>query len=108
MFREAASEVPDPSRPTSNGTAIPLTEKPSPKGRERLRERIPIEHSQAHLTRRQGRRARYRGARKNLFNIRRAATVQNPRSRRSPDGRVITGVWDRSVPQPPVLRVSTK
>lgn len=49
----------------------------TPKGRERLRERIPIEHSQAHLTRRQGRRARYRGTRKNLFDVRRAATVQN-------------------------------
>jgi hypothetical protein len=49
----------------------------TPKGRERLRERIPIEHCQAHLSRRQGRRARYRGTRKNLFDLRRAAAVQN-------------------------------
>jgi hypothetical protein len=49
----------------------------TPKGRERLRERIPIEHGQAHLCRRQGPRARYRGTRKNLFDVRRAATVQN-------------------------------
>lgn len=44
---------------------------------ERLRERIPIEHGQAHLCRRQGPRARYRGTRKNLFDVRRAATVEN-------------------------------
>ena len=49
----------------------------TPKGRERLRERIPIEHCQAHLSRRQGRRARYRGTRKNLFDLRRTAAVQN-------------------------------
>lgn len=42
-----------------------------------------IEHGLAHLTRRQGRRARYyrraryRGTRKNLYDVRRAATVQN-------------------------------
>jgi hypothetical protein len=46
-------------------------------GRERIRERVAIEHSLAHLGRRQGRRARYRGVRKNLFDVRRAATVQN-------------------------------
>jgi DDE family transposase/transposase-like protein DUF772 len=47
------------------------------RGRERLRERIPVEHSLAHLGRRQGRRARYRGTRKNLFDLRRTAAVQN-------------------------------
>lgn len=47
------------------------------RGRERLRERIPVEHSLAHIARRQGRRARYRGTRKNLFDLRRTATVQN-------------------------------
>ena len=46
-------------------------------GRARLRERIPIEHSLAHVVRKQGRRARYRGQRKNLFDTRRAATVVN-------------------------------
>lgn len=47
------------------------------RGRARLRERIPVEHSLAHLGRRQGRRARYLGTRKNLFDVRRAAAVQN-------------------------------
>lgn len=47
------------------------------RGRKRLRERIPVEHSLAHLGRRQGRRARYCGSRKNLFDLRRAAAVQN-------------------------------
>jgi len=46
-------------------------------GRARLRERVAIEHSLAHLGRRQGRRARYRGLRKNLFDLRRSAAVQN-------------------------------
>lgn len=49
----------------------------TPRGRKRLRERIPVEHSLAHIGRRQGRRARYRGTRKNLFDLRRTATVQN-------------------------------
>ena len=49
----------------------------TPRGRERLRERIPVEHSLAHIGRRQGRRARYRGTRKNLFYLRRTAAVQN-------------------------------
>jgi hypothetical protein len=46
-------------------------------GRERLRQRVAVEHRLAHLGCRQGRRARYRGTRKNLFDVRRAATVQN-------------------------------
>ena len=49
----------------------------TPSGREQLRERTVVEHSLAHLGRRQGRRARYRGTRKNLFEVRRAAAVQN-------------------------------
>lgn len=47
------------------------------RGREKLRERIPVEHSLSHIVRRQGRRARYRGTRKNLFDLRRTAAVQN-------------------------------
>jgi len=47
------------------------------RGRERLRQRVPVEHSLAHVGRRQGRRARYRGTRKNLFDLRRTAAVQN-------------------------------
>lgn len=47
------------------------------RGRARLRERVAIEHSLAHLGRRQGRRARYLGIRKNQLDVRRAAAVQN-------------------------------
>jgi hypothetical protein len=46
-------------------------------GRARLRERTAIEHSLAHVVRRQGHRARYKGTRKNLYDMRRAATVVN-------------------------------
>lgn len=46
-------------------------------GRERLRERVVVEHSLAHLARRQGKRARYRGTRSNVFDVRRAAAIQN-------------------------------
>lgn len=49
----------------------------SPQGRVRLRERVAIEHRLAHVGRKQGRRARYRGARNNLFDLRRAAAVVN-------------------------------
>ena len=47
------------------------------KGRARLRNRIPVEHHLAHIVQRQGRCARYFGARVNLFDLRRAATLQN-------------------------------
>jgi hypothetical protein len=46
-------------------------------GREELRERVPVEHRQAHTCRRQGRKARYRGSRNNVFDLRRAAAVTN-------------------------------
>jgi hypothetical protein len=49
----------------------------TPSGRARLRRRSRIEHRLAHVTRRQGRRARYRGIRNNLFALRRAATIHN-------------------------------
>jgi hypothetical protein len=49
----------------------------SPAGRERLRERVGIEHHLAHLSARQGPKARYKGCRRNLFDLRRAAAVQN-------------------------------
>ena len=49
----------------------------SPKGRERLRERVKVEHALAHLSRKQGRRARYLGIRKNVFDLRRHAAVVN-------------------------------
>ncbi len=49
----------------------------SKRGRALLRQRVPVEHSLAHVSRRQGRRARYRGARKNLFDLRRAGAITN-------------------------------
>jgi hypothetical protein len=49
----------------------------TPHGRAQLRERVKVEHSLAHIGRWQGRRARYRGTRKNLFDLRRTAVVHN-------------------------------
>lgn len=49
----------------------------TPQGRAKLRERVPVEHGLAHIGRWQGRRARYRGIRKNLFDLRRCAVVHN-------------------------------
>ena len=46
-------------------------------GRDRLRKRTRVEHRLAHIARRQGRRARYIGTRKNTFDLRRAAAIQN-------------------------------
>jgi hypothetical protein len=47
------------------------------KGREALRQRVHVEHRLAHLAAKQGPRARYRGLRKNLFDLRRHAAVLN-------------------------------
>ena len=46
-------------------------------GRAKLRERVTIEHRLAHLSRKQGRRARYVGTRKNLFDLRRYSALLN-------------------------------
>jgi hypothetical protein len=46
-------------------------------GRAKLRERVAVEHALAHIGHWQGRRARYRGLRKNLFDLRRCAVVHN-------------------------------
>ena len=46
-------------------------------GRQRFRERVLVEHSLAHVGQRQGTRARYMGTRKNLYDLRRAALIQN-------------------------------
>jgi len=46
-------------------------------GRKELRERVVVEHTLAAVGLRQGRRARYRGLRKNLFDLRRHAAVNN-------------------------------
>jgi transposase len=49
----------------------------TPQGRAKLRERVKVEHTLAHVSRWQGRRARYLGQRKNLFDLRRVAVVHN-------------------------------
>lgn len=46
-------------------------------GRQRLRQRTGIEHRLAHVAQRKGHRARYRGTRKNLYDLRRASAIQN-------------------------------
>jgi hypothetical protein len=46
-------------------------------GRAKLRERVAVEHTLAHIGHWQGRRARYRGDRKNLFDLRRCGVVHN-------------------------------
>jgi hypothetical protein len=46
-------------------------------GRAKLRERVAVEHTLAHVGHWQGERARYRGLRKNLFDLRRCAVVGN-------------------------------
>ena len=49
----------------------------TPAGRVKLRERVQVEHALAHVGHWQGRRARYLGTRKNLFDLRRVAVVHN-------------------------------
>jgi hypothetical protein len=46
-------------------------------GRAALRARTTIEHKLAHISQRQGNHARYRGVRKNIFDLRRASAIQN-------------------------------
>lgn len=46
-------------------------------GRAKLRERVSVEHSLAHIGQWQGDKARYIGLRKNLFDLRRMAVVHN-------------------------------
>lgn len=46
-------------------------------GRAKLRERVSVEHSLAHIAQWQGDKARYIGLRKNLFDLRRMAVVHN-------------------------------
>jgi DDE family transposase len=49
----------------------------TPHGRAKLREPTTVEHTLAHVGQWQGRRARYIGQRKNLFDLRRVAVVHN-------------------------------
>jgi hypothetical protein len=47
------------------------------RGRQDFRERVEVEHRLAHISQRQGNRARYIGTRSNLYDLRRAAAIQN-------------------------------
>jgi IS5 family transposase len=49
----------------------------TPEGRAQLRQRVAVEHVLAHIGRWQHRRARYKGTRKNLFDLRRTAVIHN-------------------------------
>lgn len=49
----------------------------TPQGREKLRERVSVEHCLAKIGQWQGEQARYIGLRKNLFDLRRMAIVHN-------------------------------
>jgi hypothetical protein len=49
----------------------------TPLGRAQLRQRVAVEHDLAHIGHWQRRRARYRGVRKNLFDLRRCAAIHN-------------------------------
>ena len=49
----------------------------TPGGRLKLRALVQVEHALAHAGHWQGRRARYIGTRKNLFDLRRVAVVHN-------------------------------
>ena len=44
-------------------------------GLKKLRERVEVEHALAHIANRQGPQARYRGVRKNDFDVRRTAAI---------------------------------
>lgn len=46
-------------------------------GRSALRQRVAVEHALAHVAARKGDHARYIGVRKNLFDLRRSAAIQN-------------------------------
>ncbi|HEX7670813.1 MAG TPA: transposase [Polyangiaceae bacterium] len=54
-------------------------------GRAALRARVAVEHSLAHLAARKGSKARYLGTRRNLFDLRRAAAIQNLEARQRID-----------------------
>jgi IS5 family transposase len=52
----------------------------TPDGRADLRHRTTVEHALARLDQTQGKKARYKGARKNTLDARRCATVVNLQS----------------------------
>jgi Transposase DDE domain len=71
-FGRSGSHLPD------EALMIELRERQqTPEGRAKLRERVAVEHTLSHVGWWQGRRARYLGERKNLFDLRRCAVVHN-------------------------------
>jgi hypothetical protein len=66
-----------PSIPTRRCWPNSAKRQATPYGRARLRERTKVEHALAHVGHWQGRRAGYRGTRKNLFDLRRVAVIHN-------------------------------
>ena len=54
-------------------SALPTTAE----GRAALRERVAVEHGLAHVSQRQGNRARYNGTRKNTCHLRLVSAIQN-------------------------------
>jgi transposase len=49
----------------------------TPQGRAKLRGRVAVERTLAHIGHWQGRRARYRGVREHMFDLRRCAVIHN-------------------------------
>jgi hypothetical protein len=82
LRKQCTTAKPDTGRSVAIAADEPRQEKlrrlaTTKSGRQRFRERIPVEHRLAHIGQRQGNQARYLGARKNLYDLRRAATIQN-------------------------------
>jgi len=82
-FREQCTTAPDgKGRTLSIAEDEPLQQRlrkrlATKSGRQRLRQRVCVEHRLAHVSQRQGRRARFRGTRKNLMDLRRTAAILN-------------------------------
>jgi IS5 family transposase len=74
--RDSAKPRADHSLHKTQGESFRAAQQ-TPHGRAKLRERVKVEHTLAHVGRWQGRRARYLGQRKNLFDLRRVAVVHN-------------------------------
>ncbi len=82
--QRAQCQKPDTSKPRviQLSPREPLLQKlmrrnATPDGRAMLRPRVAVEHGLAHVVFRQGDRARYFGARKNEYDLRRAAAIGN-------------------------------
>ena len=83
LLRSRCTEAsPDQGRTVSIAADEPVQQRlreriKTPEGRAQLRERVAVEHDLSHIVYRQGNQARYFTARKNLYDLRRAASIQN-------------------------------